>query len=267
MSIYRDYLRREARATQEAHEAALRPTAQLLEHVVGSDLPADTKADFVLGGVNRRRFLQIGGASIAMSAVMAACGKSSGKGGGATAAGGAAGGSTTTVPVTSQSDITILRTASSLEAVAISVYQKASDNAKALGVSSAVSDVIQLFHKQHTDHGNLLAKVTTDAGGKAFMTPNPVVMGQIQPMIDALKTETDVLNLALTLEKAAASTYQASVGTFDNKTLNATLMSIGGVEAKHVTVIFSALKMSDKQTTDGAFQKTDGAVKPGTGIS
>jgi hypothetical protein len=73
--------------------------------------------------------------------------------------------------------------------------------------------------------------------------------------------------LALTLEKTAAATYQAPVGSFVNKSYNETLMSIGGVEAKHVTVVAAALKMTDKLITNGAFQTTDGAVKAGTGIS
>src|SRR3954470_6062480 len=103
MSIDRDFLRREAKVVDAAHRASLRPSADLLEQVLASELSPQTRADHVLGGLNRRRFLTIGGATIAVSALLAACGDDN-KGGSSTAAG--PGATTTTVPP-SQSDITI----------------------------------------------------------------------------------------------------------------------------------------------------------------
>jgi hypothetical protein len=213
-----------------------------------------------LDGLSRRRFLTIGGTTVAMSAVFAACG---GGGGG----GSASSGSTTSTTAVKASDVNVLRTGNSIEAAAVAVYKQIADNEKALGLSSPVSDMVTAFQKHHKDHGDLLAKATTDAGGTPYAKPNSVVMAQLQPALSSAKTETDVLNLLLTLEKAAAATYQAPVGTFTNKTYNETVMSVGGVEAKHVTVIAAALKMNDKLITNGAFQTPDGAIKSGSGIS
>jgi hypothetical protein len=264
VSISRDFLRREGKATQAEHDAVMAPMAVMLDHVVEGEVPEEVASDLVLGGFSRRRFLSIGGATIAMGAVVAACGSKSKDNpaisgtGTATTAGGKS---------KSARDITALRTASSLEELAVAVYQKAIDNAGALHISSGVADVAKLFQSQHKDHSNLFQKATTDGGGQAFTDPNPVVLKQIMPTIDALKDETGVLMLALSLEKAAAATYQSTVGTFDNKALNAAIMSVGGVEARHVTVLSSALKMSDKLVTYGAFYRTDGAVAAGTGVS
>ena len=212
--------------------------------------------------VTRRDVLTIGGLTFAMAAVTAACGAGGG-GGKKTSAGG---GATTTTEVHSQSDIDTMRTINSLEAVAIKAYQKVVDDPKAVGASTAVSDLITTLQKHHKDHSNLLAKATTDAGGKPFTDPNPVVMSSLQPTIDAMKTEADVLAFAYSLEKSLAVSCQAAVGEFDKGSLNETIMSIGGVEAKHVSLLAADMNQTDKLITDGAYQKTTGAVKTGTGI-
>ena len=62
--------------------------------------------------------------------------------------------------------------------------------------------------------------------------PNPVILEAIQPTIDALKDEMGVVALALELENVAAQTYQSNVATFMDPSLNAAIMSVGGVEAR-----------------------------------
>jgi len=263
VSISRDYLRRQGRDIQAQHEAAMGPMAVVLDHVVEGSVPPQVCSDLVLGGFSRRRFLHLGGVTVAMSAVFAACGnKYNAKAVPDT-------GPTTTAGTShgSQRDADTLRTASSLEELAVMVYQKAIDGASDLKLSSPVADAAKLFQTHHMDHSNLFKKATTDAGGQPFDKPNPVVLQSITPTLEGLRDEVGVLMLALSLEKAAAATYQSVVGTFDNKMLNAAIMSVGGVEARHVTVLANALHMTDKLVTDGAFQKTDGAVAPGTGIS
>ena len=212
--------------------------------------------------VSRRQVLRIGGLTFAMAAVTAACG---GGGSSSSGGGGGGGGSATTTPH-SESDVTFMRTANSVEAVAIKAYQKVVDDPKAVGVSTSVSDLITLLQKHHKDHSNLLAKATTDAGGTPFTDPNPIIIGRLQPTIDSMKTEPDVLALAYSLEKALAATYQDYVGEFLDRSLNEQLMSIGGVEAKNVSLLAADLHFTDKLITDGAFQKTLGAVQSGTGV-
>jgi len=255
MNIDRDHLRREARATQHAHDDALPGLRALVRRVLDPSTNASdvAKHDLLLNGLNRRRFLQIGGVGVLSAAVLAACGKDD--------KGRAVTGSTTSG---SGSDIVILRTASSLEHVAIDVYQKAIDNAAALGVSAAVADVAKLFQAQHRDHAGLFEGATKQAGGSPFRTANPAVMQSLAARIAALKTETDVVMLARDLENVAAATYQSTVGAFDNLAYNAAAMSVGGVEARHAAVLNGVLKADQFATK--AFHTTTGAVAAGTGL-
>jgi hypothetical protein len=90
-----------------------------------------------------------------------------------------------------------------------------------------------------------------------------VILEAIQPTIDALKDEMGVVALALELENVAAQTYQSNVATFMDPSLNAAIMSVGGVEARHAAALAAVLKQTQ---VPAAFQVTDKAVKAGTGV-
>lgn len=257
MEINRDHLRREAREIQTAHNSAMGGMRDLVNRVLDPSTNADDviKSDLFLSGVNRRRFMQIGGVSVLSAAVLAACGKSSDKKSSKPAAGGSKGSAT---------DIAILRTASSLEHVAIDVYQKAIDNAGALGISAGVADVAKLFQSQHKDHAGLFEGATKEAGGKPFTTANPAVLDSLKGRIAALKNEMDVIVLARDLENVAAATYQSTVGAYDNLAYNAASMSVGGVEARHAAVLNGVLKAD--AFSSKAFHTATGAVAVGTGL-
>ncbi|HVT78501.1 MAG TPA: ferritin-like domain-containing protein [Acidimicrobiales bacterium] len=258
MNINRDHLRREARETQVAHEGAMGGMRDLVNRILDPSSKASDieKQDILLSGLNRRRFLQIGGVGVLSAAVLAACGKNDSKS--------AASATTAAKGKGTMSDITILRTASSLEHVAIDVYQKAIDNAGALGISATVADVAKLFQAQHKDHAGLFEGATKEAGGTPFTTANPAVMQSLAARIAALKTEGDVVMLARDLENVAAATYQSTVGAFDNLAYNAAAMSVGGVEARHAAVLNGVLKADQFPTK--AFHTTQGAVAVGTGL-
>lgn len=257
-----DYVRREAKQSQLEHSSAMSSMRELVNRLFGeTDESGIAKADFVTGGLNRRTFMQIGGLTVATAAVFAACGSDDS---GDTAKGavdkadekGSGSGSDA-----SESDIKILRTASSLEVLAVEVYQKAIDSK--LVTTAAVGDAAKLFQSQHREHAQLFQGATKKLGGKPMDKANPVVLQSLMGPIAALKDETGVLELALMLEQAAAATYQSSVGMFEDKTLNQAAMSVGGIEARHVAVLQSVLK---KPAAAKAFQTTEGAVVPGTGV-
>src|SRR4051794_30627650 len=107
MNIDRDHLRREARDTQTQHEGAMGGLRDLVQRVLDPSTKASdaTKVDVLLSGINRRRFLQIGGVGVLSAAVLAACGKDNTNGTAATTPKGDKG---------TPTDIAILRTASSL---------------------------------------------------------------------------------------------------------------------------------------------------------
>lgn len=260
MSIDRDHLRRELRDTQEEHVSSMVGMKDFIARLLDPSSKASDgqKADVILSGLNRRRFLQIGGTSVLAGAVLAACGSDDKK----DSSGGATGGDSSKGTA---NDLAILRTASSLEHVAIDVYQKAIDNASALGITAGVADVAKLFQAQHKDHAGFFEGATKQLGGDAFTTANPAVMESLSARIAALKNQNDVLMLARDLENVAAATYQSTVGAFDNLGLNAKAMSVGGVEARHAAVLNGVLKAD--QFASKAFHTTMGAVAVGTGLS
>lgn len=259
MNLDRDHLRRELRDTQAEHVASMGGMKDFIARLLdpSSKASGGEKADLILSGLNRRRFLKIGGTSVLAGAVLAACGSDDKKDD-------ASGGSDMDDSKGSTNDLTILRTASSLEHVAIDVYQAAIDNAKALGITAGVADVAKLFQAQHKDHAGFFEGATKQLGGEAFTTANPAVMDSLKGRIAALKTEMDVITLARDLENVAAATYQSTVGAFDNISLNAKAMSVGGVEARHAAVLNGVLKAD--AFASKAFHTTMGAVAAGTGL-
>jgi hypothetical protein len=276
-----DELRRDLREVDEQHRDSLTGFRSALHRIfLSGSYDEGTQRDFVLAGMNRRSVLRFGGATILGGAVLAACGSDKNDATATTVAGAAttAAGTATTVgstmaPATTamgtdttaaammSQDVVILRTASSLEEVAVAAYQLAIDSG--LVTTSAIVDAAKLFQSHHKEHSALFQGATKKAGGEPFAKPNPAVLALFQPKIDALKTENDVVALALQLEMAAAQTYQSTVSLFTDMTLNVAAMSVGGVEARHAAVLATVL---GQPAVPKAFQVTDMAVKAGTGV-
>jgi hypothetical protein len=273
-----DEIRRQAWATREAHAESLPKMEEALDRLFDPDNGyTEEQKSVVLGGLNPKSFYKVGGLMLAGATIIAACGSDSNdsgsnattattSGGSATTAGGAAttaGGSATTMGGSAATgDVAALQTASSLEELAVAVYQTAIDSG--LVKTAAIGDAAKLFQSQHKEHSQLFQGATTKAGGTPFAKPNPAVLAQLQPTIKALKDEIGVVMLAHSLETAAAETYQKVVGTLKDMTLNQAFMSVGGTEARHAVILASVLKMSP--LIPKAFQAVDQAVPVGTGI-
>ena len=261
MEISSDFVRREAKESQAEHDSSMKTMRNLVSRLFGDGSESGVaKADFVTGGLNRRKFMQIGGLTVATAAIFAACGGDDADGGTTTAGEG----TDTTMGgdgKAAEGDITILRTASSLEVLAVDVYQKAIDSG--LVKTAAIADAAKLFQAQHREHAALFQGATKKMGGKEMTEANPVVLQSLQAPLAALKDENGVVELALMLEQAAAATYQSTVGAFKDVSLNQAAMSVGGVEARHVAVLSSVLKQPGAPK---AFQTTEGAVAAGTGV-
>ena len=260
MTLSNDFVRREARASQDEHRHAMVRMREAIRRTFSreSSAPAAARSELALGGINRRRFLQFSGLTIAGAAVLAACGDDSDSGSSSSTDTDAMTGGATTGGTT---DVTILRTAQSLEELAINVYQIAIDSS--LVTTAAVASAAMLFQEQHREHAELFSGATEQAGGKSFAEPNPAVLDMIQPTIDSLSDENGVVSLAFDLETVAAQTYQGDVGMFTDPTLNVAIMSVGGVEARHAAVLASVL---GQDPVPVAFQVTDMAVPAGTGV-
>ena len=274
MDFSHDHLRREARTSQVEHDEALPRLRHLLSRVLErpNTLSAEQKQSVILG-MNRRSALRLGGITVLGGALLAACGSDSNNAAPTTAAGGA---DTTGAPATdaattaaaptttgaaAEGDVQILRTASSIEELAVAAYQIALDSG--LVTTMAVADAAKLFQAQHREHSGLFQSLTTKAGGEPFTEPNPVILEALQPTIGGLKDEMGIVALAYDLEVVAAQTYQANVSAFMDPELNAAIMSVGGVEARHAAALASVL---GQPPVPAAFQVTDNAVEAGTGV-
>jgi hypothetical protein len=243
MEFPRDEVRRQLREAQRDHDAALPSWRDALRRVFDPDgtvTPATKRA--LLGVPDRRRFLTIGGMTVAASAVLAACGGSEEEQlpvTGTLPPRAEAGATTTTTPEQGQeSDVTLLRTAQSIEVLAVDVYQQALDSG--LVTTPAVADAAALFQQHHRDHAEAVAQATTAAGGQPYDEPNAYLLETvITPALAVLDTQEAVVSLAYDLENLATQTYVYAAELLTTPLLRQAAMSIGAVEARHVSVLLA----------------------------
>ncbi|HEX3087811.1 MAG TPA: ferritin-like domain-containing protein [Ilumatobacteraceae bacterium] len=253
-----DEIRRQLRAVDRMNTAVVPRWREALARLIGDDeLSTNDKATvFGVPSPNRRDLFKFGGATILGVAVLAACGSDSADAPAVTNAAGTTPGSTaaptttpTTVAATSpvatdaptttaansgEMDLVLARTAASLEKLAVDTYGAAGG----LITTPAVLSAATMFAGHHQMHLDALNGVITGAGGTAITQMNQAVYDAlVKPALDAAKTETDAVMLALALEEAAAQTYVFAGGALSTPALRSTIMTIGGVEARHAAVL------------------------------
>ena len=261
MDINHDELRRDLKDLDREHRDVMPKWRDSLMRLLVDDKETSTedKADVLLGGFNRRRFMELSGLAVVGGALLAACGNDKKKSESGAAAGSTATTATTAASATSKTDQTIARTAASLENFAVAVYDKAIMNAAALKISAPVAKAATLFKSQHADHANAFNAAATQLGGQPYTDPNPTAAKAFQAQIAALKTEQDVLKLAFGLEQIAAQTYQGVGMKLSTPMLRQTAMTIGGVEARHMAILAHFIT-PPVTVPAAAFQPIDKAV-------
>lgn len=133
------------------------------------------------------------------------------------------------------SDVEILNTALGAEQGAIAAYQVGAESGL---LKKPVRDLAVTFQGHHKAHADLLAKTVKKLGG----TPSEAkTVAQYHFPTDKLKTGTDVLRFAATLEKGAVSAYLGAIPLFANRDLAKAAGSILGDEAMHWAVLRQAL--------------------------
>lgn len=259
MDINNDELKRELRDLDKEHREVMPKWRDSLMRLLVDDkeTPTEAKADLLLGGFNRRRFMKMSGLAVAGGTLLAACGSDKKKDSGATTETTAA--ATATTAAGNKTDQTIARTAASLEIFAVAVYDQAITNAAALKISDPVAKAAVLFKSQHDEHAKAFNAAATQLGGQPYTEPNPTAAKAFEAQIAALKTEQDVLKFAFALEQIAAETYQGVGMKLSTATLRQTAMTVGGVEARHMAILghFITPPMT---VPAAAFQMTDKAV-------
>jgi hypothetical protein len=205
--------------------------------------------------LTRRQFLHAGTVAL----VVAACTK--GKGGAKP------GETTTTQPTTtssgaSPSDVALLKTAASLEALAVSVYQRAMRSE--LAEDAAVIDAMKTFESHHTVQLQTLNVLLTSAQITEVTAPNDALDREIfQPAIAAAKSQDDVIRTLFILEDVVAQTYVYAAPVAIKPEHRTALLSIGGVQARHRTVL--GMVFAHQSTADlfpSAFAPSDNPLPP-----
>ena len=201
--------------------------------------------------LTRRAFLRAAGMTTASAVVLAAC--SDDRDGeradddGTDGADGAAG---------AADDVTTLRTASSLEAAALGIYDTGIESG--LVTTPQIREAVDLFRSEHEQHAELFSGTTEDIGGEPFKGANPMLVG-----VDVLTDERSVVQMLYEIEVALAQSYQGFVGSFDDESFNQVSMTVGGAEARHAAVLAGFLTIAPAQS---AFQPTDAAIASGEGL-
>ena len=131
------------------------------------------------------------------------------------------------------SDVALLNIALELEHTAIFAYGLAGGSGL---LSKGVLGVGALFKGSHERHRDTLTTVVKGLGGFPVSAKPTYDFSAFE-----LKTEPDVLRLALFLEMKAAHTYQKALARFRRKALLDAAGSILGDEASHAAILRSAL--------------------------
>ncbi|WP_353154305.1 ferritin-like domain-containing protein [Herminiimonas fonticola] len=174
--------------------------------------------DFTLQGT-RRSFLGKSGLLLSGAAVALLAGQdalAASKGGASTSA-----------------DVNILNTALGAELEAIAAYQLGAESGL---LQKPVLDLALTFQGHHKEHADVLAKTIAKLGGKAVNAKEKYTFP-----VEKLKSQTDVLRFAATLEKGAVSAYLGAVPLFGNRELAQAAASILGDEAMHWAILRNAL--------------------------
>jgi hypothetical protein len=259
--INNDDVRRELRRIDRDHDAIARSWQSALDEIFdpASRVSSDTKAR-VLGVPARRQFLRIGGLAISGAALLAACGDDSDGSAATTRPTPSTTGAPSTTAASSNSaamDLTLARTAASLEALAVATYDTAVKSG--LVKTTAIGDAAKLFQSHHQAHLDALNGVVTQAGAAKITEPNAAVKkAVVDPAVAAAKTEADIVALAFALEDAAAQTYVFAATQLSKPALRSTIMTIGGVEARHRAILgFVAQQKTPAVIFPSGFFKAD----------
>jgi hypothetical protein len=247
MTFDSDHVRRELRDGQQAHEATLKPFDVALDQAFDptSGIDLDTKAQLA-GAPSRRQLLKLGGLTIASTALLAACVEP------ASTDQIAVTGTLIPVPTTvepadpgsAEVDATLVLTALSIELLAVETYQAVLDNNWL--EAPLLIEVAKYFQGQHQDHAGALSQQARRLGQNPdAVVANPFLVTEvITPATDEIKAgggaevvQTLSLTLAKELEVTAAQTYTKAGGILTTPELRQTIMSIGGIEARHCSVL------------------------------
>jgi Ferritin-like domain len=193
--------------------------------------------------LTRRRLLQAGGLAASVGVLLAACGKDEeaepGRVGYAPPA--------TPLPTVEKNDAVWLRTAMSLEYTTLEVYRRTTE----LGaLDTSAQELIDRFTEDHTEHADVLAGLTEQAGGEPYECANAWYMERtVEPIFTQITGDEsqgiaasddaarDLLALANAWESLIGAMYQQMCEVLAAPELRGDVMAIGVQEARHAAAV------------------------------
>jgi hypothetical protein len=193
----------------------------------------------------RRDALKIGGLTVSVAALVAACGddrtgdESPGRVGYAPPI--------TDPPDYPIDDAVLLRTASSLELTLVDVYEAI------LGVGVLEGAQIALVERLIEDHQRVadeMGELTESVGGTAWECTNPWYMNRlVEPLFAAIQGSDDpmrdILNSANALESIAAATHQTLTLDLTDEAASAATIAAATLESRHAAFIVAESRGAD----------------------
>ena len=191
--------------------------------------------------VGRRQALKIGGLTVSLAALVAACGDDRT---GDTAPGRVGNApKVESLPDYPVNDVVLLRTASSLENTAVLVYETEQE----LGVLEGdMATLVERLIEEHTATSAEMGELTEAAGGIAWTSTNPWIMERsIRPMFATILVSDDpardVANLAITFENMAAATHQTLTSLLSETDQRLAVANASAQEARNsATIVLEA---------------------------
>jgi rubrerythrin len=136
-------------------------------------------------------------------------------------------------------DITAARYAAGVELAAVAAYGAAAGTG--LITDPGVLGLATTFAGHHEAHAGTFNSLLTGNGADAVTEPDGALVRTFGPMIEAAADATTLLDIALTLENAAASTYYAALGVLTIPAAALAVAQILPVESQHAVVLATAL--------------------------
>ena len=132
-------------------------------------------------------------------------------------------------------DVLLLQTSGSLEHYASGIYTQIAG----LDVAgrTGLVPLLTAFASHHADHAASLETATIQAGGRPVTQPNSMLSETSMRQLPGLQSTLDVLEFVYRVEQLSAATHRQNVGLFTDPGRNGIAMGIGGVEARHMTVL------------------------------
>jgi rubrerythrin len=191
---------------------------------------------------SRRRLLRAGGL-LSIGALVSACGDEEeaapGRVGYAPAA--------TPLPTVEKNDIVWLRTATSMEYTALEVYRRVTEIG---GLDARAQELIDRLVEDHTEHADVMAGLTTDAGGEPYECPNawymertvepifiPITGDEAEGIAESDDPARDLLAVTNAWESMTGAMYQQMVEMLMAPELRREAMAIGVQEARHAAAV------------------------------